>query len=501
MPEENDRLSTLKAKVSALMRTNSLLGNIVDLIRETIYVTDQDGTIILYNKESERMEGLKKEDVVGRKEEDVYPLTNGHSFNEEIVGKIFMNAKPIRNQYYRYMLPSGKMTNFIFSSYPFIENGKVTAVITVGRNMTQISDFIATTFELQQQILLEDNSLVQGKTSFDLDDIITENPTLKKSILTAKKVAMNQSPVLICGETGTGKELIAQGIHNASLCRSAPFLPINCGAIPETLLESALFGTVKGAFTGAVDMPGLFEQAGNGTIFLDEINSMPSQLQPKLLRVLQDKMVRRVGSKFETEVKCRIVSASNLDPYDAMQQGILRPDLLFRLSTFIITLPPLRERGNDVALLLQNFIQRFNIRYNKDVQGFSEFFLNFLAHYDWPGNVRELENLIENIICLVEPEEKILTIHHIPDYSRDRMEKRVALSHNEVSKEIPAITSYATPFDYGDIRNQVDDTERRQIEEALLQNKCNLTKAGENLGISRQTLIYRMKKYGLWKKE
>ncbi len=373
MPNRSDRITALEAEIKKLKHSNGLLGHIVDLIRETIYVTDREGTIVIYNQESERMEGLHKEDVIDKKEEDVYPLLDGRTFYKEVVLKVFKTAKAIRDQYYRYMLPSGQITNFIFSSYPFIEDGEVTAVITVGRNMNQISDFIATTFELQQQILQADTSLVQGKTEIHLDNIITEHPALKKCIETAKKVALNQAPVIICGATGTGKELIAQGIHNASLCRSAPFLPINCGAIPETLLESALFGTVKGAFTGAVDMPGLFEQAGNGTIFLDEINSMPIQLQPKLLRVLQDKMVRRVGSKYETPVKCRIVSACNLDPFEAMQQGIIRSDLLFRLSTFVINLPPLNKRKEDISLLLHHFIQKFNIKYNKDVGVFPKY--------------------------------------------------------------------------------------------------------------------------------
>ncbi len=372
--------------------------------------------------------------------------------------------------------------------------------------MNQISDFISTTFELQQQILQEEDPMRQGRKDIFLDDIITASPSLLSGIDMAKKVAFNQAPVMISGETGTGKELFARGIHNAGLCRSAPFLPINCGAIPENLLESALFGTVKGAFTGAMDMPGLFEQAGEGTIFLDEINSLPIYLQPKLLRVLQDRMVRRVGSKFEIEVKCRFISASNLDPFDAVQQGIIRSDLFFRLSTFILNLPPLRERPKDIAPLLSHFIQRFNRIYNKDVRGYSEFFLRFLHHYDWPGNVRELENLVESILCLMDVDEKILSIHHIPDYIRSRMEERVSHTdglsvHRVPSEPAPALDAVPDPApSYVEMREKVENEERQRIEGALLRNQFNLTKAGAELGISRQTLIYRMKKYGMWKR-
>lgn len=211
----------------------------------------------------------------------------------------------------------------------------------IGRNMETMGEYIAKTLEVHKWITNQENPKTTG-AKFCLSDIIGDSNAIKEAIWTAQRFARYNSPVMLIGETGTGKELFAQGIHNSSTFAEGPFVAINCAAIPETLLESVLFGAVKGAFTGASDMPGLFEQAEDGTIFLDEINSMPLFLQAKLLRVLQDRIVRRIGSKKETPVNCRIISATNVDPFSIDNDEILRSDLLYRLAKVTVFIPPER---------------------------------------------------------------------------------------------------------------------------------------------------------------
>jgi two-component system response regulator GlrR len=231
--------------------------------------------------------------------------------------------------------------------------------------------------------------------------IVTRNPALEATLTRAKLVAAGDASVLIRGESGTGKELLARAIHRASPRRDKPFLAINCGAIPEALLESELFGHVKGAFTGANrDHEGLLLAAHGGTVFLDEIGDMPLPLQVKLLRVLQDRSVRPVGSTQSVPVDVRIVSATHRDLEAAIREGTFRDDLYYRLNVVTLLLPPLRERREDVPLLASHFLGEIAARYGKTVNAFSSDALQLLVKYDWPGNVRELVNVVEQVVAL-----------------------------------------------------------------------------------------------------
>ncbi len=233
-------------------------------------------------------------------------------------------------------------------------------------------------------------------------------------------VADSTSSVLVYGETGTGKELYVQSIHNYSSRFNKPFIAQNCAALPENLFESILFGTVKGAFTGAVDKPGLFEQAHGGTLFLDEINSMPINLQTKLLRVLQDGVIRRVGDSRDRKIDVRIIAAMNVEPLKAVENGQIREDLFYRLNVVNIKLVPLRDRLEDIPLYVEHFIDKYNKELNKNVKGISSKVKELFMSYNWPGNVRELQHIIEAAINIVDNE--YIELDNLPIYLSEKVD-------------------------------------------------------------------------------
>jgi two-component system NtrC family response regulator len=282
--------------------------------------------------------------------------------------------------------------------------------------------------------------------------------------------------VLITGESGTGKELLAKGIHYNSPRADGPFVAVNCAAIPEHLIESELFGHVRGAFTGAVkDKEGKFELAANGTLFLDEIGDLRVDLQAKILRVLQERQVDRVGGKHPVSVDVRIIAATNKDIERAVKEGAFREDLYYRLSVITLHMPPLRERRDDIPLLVQHFLKKFNR--DSDVRIDPEA-LTMLTAYGWPGNVRELENSIERASVLRRGE--AITPAELPDKLRKEM-----ASVGNIILNLP------------DEGISLEDLEKNLIIKALEKHKGNQTRAAEYLGITRPTLIYRMEKYGI----
>lgn len=258
---------------------------------------------------------------------------------------------------------------------------------------------------LKQRALQRENLLLKKelKRHYDFSHIIGESPAIKKIIEEVKKIANAKSNVLLLGETGTGKELIARAIHFSSNRAEKPFIPINCSAIPENLLESELFGHVRGAFTGAVSSKrGLFEEANGGTVFLDEIGDLSLTLQAKLLRVLEDQEIRPIGGIQSVKVDIRFISAINKNLLQLVREGKFREDLFYRLNVISIVLPPLRERGEDIELLSRYFIEKYSKELGKEVKGIDENALRLLKKYHWPGNIRELQNVIERAVLITE---------------------------------------------------------------------------------------------------
>ncbi|BCA79508.1 PEP-CTERM-box response regulator transcription factor [Desulfuromonas sp. AOP6] len=322
--------------------------------------------------------------------------------------------------------------------------------------------------QLQSALVAEQNT--QG--------IFGQCPPMQEVFTTIRKVATTNVSVLVLGESGTGKELVARAIHGESLRAKAPFIPINCGAIPENLLESELFGHEKGAFTGAQNrVHGKVEYAHNGTLFLDEIGELSAPLQVKLLRFLQDGVMQRVGGREDIAVDVRVIAATNVDIEKAIASGAFREDLYYRLGVISIVLPPLRERGDDVLLLANLFLHRYSDSFKKKVRGFSVAAMNQLQSYAWPGNVRELENKVKRAIIMSDGP-LITPVDLGFESSAANLEpeaKTVGMS----------------------LKDAKDKVERQMVLAAIEQEQGNVAKAAETLGISRPTIYDLMKKHGL----
>jgi DNA-binding NtrC family response regulator len=304
--------------------------------------------------------------------------------------------------------------------------------------------------------------------------MIGNSPQMRKVYQTIEQAAPTQANVLIWGESGTGKELVAQTIHQLSPRGQMPFVPINCAAIPETLLESEIFGHEKGAFTGASDRrEGCFELSDRGTLFLDEIAEMTPATQVKLLRVLQERKFRRLGGRQEQSVDVRVIAATNVNPADAVKNGKLREDLYYRLNVFAIELPPLRQRKEDLSLLMQSFLAEFNDRNNKSVSAVDSSAMRMLEQYNWPGNVREVRNVIERAVILSNGE--FIEPKHLPPLVTDSP---------DVVKPVIALEPGTT----------VEEAERRLILMTLEHTRDNKTRAAEILGISLKTLHNKLNK-------
>jgi DNA-binding NtrC family response regulator len=354
------------------------------------------------------------------------------------------------------------------------------------------SDYILKPFSLEELRLLarkeldvrrlheENRSLREALgRRYEFKNIIAHSPRMQEVLATVERVAPTNSTVLLGGESGVGKDMIARAIHEHSRRASGPFIKINCTAIPENLLESELFGYEKGAFTGAVSAkPGKFELADKGTIFLDEIGDVPGSIQVKLLRVLQDREFERLGGTRTLKVDVRVVAATNQDLRAALEEGTFREDLYYRLNVVPINIPPLRERREDIPYLVDYFIERFARESGKPIRGITPAALKMLMEFHWPGNVREVENIIERGVALSAGD--MLDVHDV----------RLDLSP---ARGVPAFTGSVFPPE-GVTLEQFEDG---IIQEALRRSNGNKSQAARMLGISRNALRYRLAKIGV----
>ena len=320
------------------------------------------------------------------------------------------------------------------------------------------------------------------ETQYRFENIIGKSAKIVEVFDTIRKIADSFSTVMVTGESGTGKELVAQAIHVNSPRRDKPFISVNCGAIPEGLMESELFGHVKGAFTGAVvNKVGLFSAADGGTLFLDEITEIPSLLQVKLLRAIQEREIRRVGDTKDIKVDVRLIAATNKDLESAVGSGTLREDLFYRLNVIPIHIPSLRERVEDIPLLVAHFLQKFGKALGKDVRGVSQEALALLEQYHWPGNIRELENVVERALVLGTGE--VLTGESLPESVRRQREPRG--SDLEFPEE-------GLPLDA-----TLDQIEMKLIQKALERTNGVQTRAAELLRLSVRQFRYKLQKHNL----
>ncbi len=327
--------------------------------------------------------------------------------------------------------------------------------------------------------------------SFAKYGIIGESPEIREVIRTAEKIARNSSiTTLIIGESGTGKEVIARLLHNCSDSADQPFVDINCGAIPENLLESELFGYEKGAFTGAnMRKQGLFELANGGTIFLDEIGNISMSVQAKVLKAVENKRFRRINGLEEIEVSTRIIAATNSDLREAVKQGTFREDLYYRLDVCQIHVPPLRQRGRDALILAQHFLDHFNREHSRDIKGLAESAVNFIVNYQWPGNIRQLKNAIERAV-LVEAEDWIQVDDISVDWEISNTSSSVTTVEPEFGEALPGFTRIAIPNE----GISLEDLERNILLSALEKAEGNVSRAARLLRINRGKFRYRLER-------
>ncbi len=374
------------------------------------------------------------------------------------------------------------------------------------RFLSIVATLIAQFLSLNRAIRRDRQKLVQENISLKAQlhnrhkkhYIIGHSKPMQEVFWSIERVAPSRATVLLLGESGTGKELAAQAIHEASPRRNKPFVKINCAALPETLLESELFGHEKGAFTGADGTRvGRFELADQGTLFLDEIGEMPLLLQAKLLRVLQEQQFERLGSTRTVSVDVRIIAATNIRLEDAVAAGTFRNDLYFRLNVVPIVLPPLRERRGDTPLLLDHFLQLSNKSNNKDIR-MSKEFLDFLTEYEWPGNVRELQNLMERLVILSTGQ--ILRVEDLPGNIAHPV-RREKETGQRVASLSQASLSQHNKAALPERRKSLQDVEREQVEEALIRHGWVQARAARELGLTQRQIGYRMKKFQLQRPE
>ncbi len=459
--------------------------SVFNRLDDGVMITDANGTILYYNQTQSKIDGIPADQAMGLNVTDIYELTHRTS----MILQAIQHRGAIKNKTFFYRTCSGKVVNTITSAYPLYSEGRINGSICFVKDYELLRRSTPMAHRTHCPIDMGNG------TQFSFADLVGSSSNFRQSVEIAKKAADSLSPIMIQGETGTGKELFAQAIHNHSPRRLEKFVAVNCAAIPHDLLEGMLFGTSKGAFTGALDKPGLFEIAHGSTLFLDELLAMPVDLQAKLLRVLQEKRVRRVGSVKETAVDVKIISSVSRPPQKAIKENLLRKDLYYRLGVVMVKLPALRERRDSLVELIHHFLKKYNARLGTNAHSISPGVMDLFITYHWPGNIRELEHLIEGAMNIAGQDEIIGLQHFGPGLD--------SLEQFDFTSETPSFFPSSSlsppppvPEDVADnfAQNQ-QRRERAAIRNALNRTRGNVTRAARILGITRQVLHYRMKKF------
>jgi arginine utilization regulatory protein len=477
---------------------------VFDGIGEGVIVVDAEGTIIFYNQAMAAIDDLARSDALLKKLTEVYDLTPETS----LIMQCLKSRAPILDRPLVYRTRRGKIANTLHTVFPLFRMGELQGAICLVREYNVLEETIAAVS------IRRTAARPPSDTRFGFEDIVGEDPGFRRVLATARLAAGTPSPVMLFGETGTGKEMIAQAIHNASGRSRGRFIAVNCAAIPENLLEGILFGTTSGAFTGARNKPGLFERASGGTIFLDELNSMAPGLQAKILRVIQEYKVRRLGSVKEVAVDLKIISSVNKEPHVAIAEKSLRPDLFYRLGVVFIPIPPLRERPIDVIRLTEHFLRKHSRALNKRVERISEEVMAFFQRHPWPGNIRELEHVIEGALNMARDDERVIGLGHLrlhlPTWYRMKTPAGAgeAVSGGAVPPEAAGggeasrmETRPGAAAAAGGLLAARAEVEQTALRRALAGHGGNISHAAASLGISRQLFGYKMKKYGIARPE
>lgn len=440
------------------------LQHIVDNLYEAMCVIDEKGMVVFWNKSAEKLYGIAAKQIVGRLLEEFFPYAMDL--------KVLKTKKPVENKFHS----PKENCHIVISSIPIFINGEFAGVVSTDKNISEL-EALSSELKKARDTVAFLKKEVERITNDGFKNVIGKSEKILKQIELSRQIAKTKVNVLITGESGTGKEVFARAIYECSEQKGL-FIPINCSAIPNELFESEFFGYDEGAFTGANKKGklGLFELANNGTIFLDEIGDLPMFMQAKLLRVLQDRVIRRVGGEKYIDVNARILSATHRDLKKMVKEGTFREDLYYRLDVIQIQLPPLRERGGDVALFIQKFIKELSKVNNKDVIDIDKETLDILQSYHWKGNIREIKNTMEHLVVLCRGQ--TITADLIPKYIVEATNKRKRRTGGGL-----------------DLNESIRELEIDMIEQALKTAKGNKAKAAKLLNIPRATLYYKIDSY------
>lgn len=444
---------------------------------DTMILTDDKGYIEFYMTWRPDVNTNKEEDLLGKYVLDAWDTLTEQS---STIIRCIKTQEPVLNEYQIFTYGEIVMPS-INTTMPIKENGHLVGTATIVR-------YLEEPFK-RSEINVDFKQKSNFSTNYSIDDIKGCSESIKFLKQKISMVAKTDSSVLIYGETGTGKELVAQSIHALSSRHSKRFVSQNCAAIPENLLESILFGTVKGAYTGAENRQGLFEIAKGGTLFLDEINSMDIGVQAKILKAIEDKEVTRIGGTQPIKTDVRVLSAINEDPMQAIKDNKLRRDLFYRLSVVEIDITPLRSRKEDINYLTNYFINENNTKMNRAITGVEDDVKVIFNKYNWPGNVRELKNVLEGAFNIATT--RIIKKEYLPSY----LLREGGLSLSDITQKHPIEWDIDKPFF---LENAVQKYEKDLITFAI-ENSRNLSDAAKHLGISRQNLNYKLIKYGMLK--
>ena len=448
----------------------------IDFSSDGILISDNLGNVIYLNKAYEETTGLKREKLLNKNLRD---LLDEGLFNKSVTLHVLEHKESI-TIIHKYI--SGK-TALTTGNPVYDENQKIIGVICNTRNITELINLkteLNQTLELTKKYSQEVEIL--RKIVNSNEDFIYKSKVMEETIKLASKVSAYDTTVLITGESGTGKEVLAKFIHNESPRKEEAFIKVNCSAIPKNLFESELFGYMEGSFTGASKegKPGMFELADGGTILLDEIGELPLSVQSKLLRVIQEREVLRIGAEKPTSIDVRILAATNRDLEKEIEEGNFREDLFFRLNVVPINMPPLRERPEDVTELIQFFLEKLNKKYNKIIT-IREEAINILKSYSWPGNVRELENLVEYLFIMSPTDE--IDVEQLPP--------RIITEQIDTNNFPDDFSSGGSKLRY------MTELYEKTIIENTLKNYTSIRQASKVLGVHYSTLSRKVKRYGL----
>lgn len=479
----------IKYERNLLQEKLQTFDKILDHLEEGVCVVDNELKILFYNKKIGEINARNPQTIKNKNLYDAFPNL------EEENSKLLKTLKLGKTLNHRetHFTSDGKEVTILSKTYPlFTATHKKIGAVEILKDITRQKTLEDTIRKLKNN---NDTPMIQlnddqpsNNTRFQFKNIIFQSREMGRIVEQAKRAARSPSNILLIGETGTGKELFAQSIHNESPRKDQTFIAQNCAALPESLLEGLLFGTSAGSFTGAVERSGIFEQAHHGTLLLDEINSMGMNLQAKLLRVIQEKKVRRLGSDKEINADVRIIATLNEDPQHAIKNGRLREDLFYRLGVVNIVIQPLRKRKIDISVLIQYFIEKHAKTLGLQVDGIADDVWNFFHNYSWPGNTRQLEHTIEGALNLMDHETLITFDHLSLTFQQQILE--------EVNQLEPMQKNEAVETN-GSLTEQIKQLEIHLIVDALQSSNGNITQASNKLGISRQNLNYKLKKWKL----